>query len=43
MNVSELAKMYYPTLWPKERLKALVKAGKLSEEEYAEITGGDGE
>ena len=43
MNASELAKFYYPTLWSKERLKALVSAGKLSKEDYAEITGGDSE
>lgn len=42
MNVYELAKKYYPDLWSKARLSALVKAGKLTEEEYKEIVeGGD--
>ena len=39
MNVFEMAKKYYPKLWSKERLKALVKAGKLTEEEYTSLTG----
>ena len=41
MNVFELAKKYYPTLWPKERIGALVRAGKLTEEEAKEIMGKD--
>lgn len=40
-TVFELAKKYYPTLWPKERIDALVKAGKLTKEQAAEITKGD--
>lgn len=36
-SVFELAKKYYPTLWPKERIEALVKAKKLSEEQAQEI------
>ena len=39
MNVFELAQKYYPTLWSKDRLKALVAAGKLTPEEYLEVTG----
>ena len=39
MSVYELAKRYYPTLWSKERLEALVKAGKLTEKEMLEIAG----
>ena len=39
----EMAKKYYPRLWSKERLLALVQAGKLTEAEYAEITGEGGE
>lgn len=39
MSVYELAKKYYPELWGKDRLIALVEAGKLTEEEYKEITG----
>lgn len=40
MNVYEMAKRYYPRMWDKSRLEALVEAGKLSQEESAEITGG---
>ena len=39
MTVFEMAKKYYPKLWDKKRLTALVKAGKLTAEEYADITG----
>ncbi len=39
MSVVELAKKYYPQLWDKARLDALVKAGRLTEAEYEEITG----
>lgn len=39
MSVYESAKCYYPTLWSKERLEALVKAGKLTEKEMLEIVG----
>ena len=35
----DLSKKYYPRLWPICRLVALVKAGKLSEADYKEITG----
>ena len=41
MNVYELAKKYYPALWPKDRIEALVRAGKLTEEEAKEGTGED--
>ena len=34
MTVYELAKKYYPRLWDKERLEALLAAGRLSQEEY---------
>ena len=37
--VKTLAEKYYPVLWPLGRLKALVAAGKLSAEEYKDITG----
>ena len=33
----ELAKKYFPHLWSRERIDALYKAGKLTEEEYKEI------
>lgn len=39
MTVSEMAKKYYPRLWDKDRLVALVEAGKLTAVEYEEITG----
>lgn len=39
MSVYEMAKRYYPTLWDKERLRALVAAWRLTEDEYLEITG----
>ena len=34
MSVYELAKKYYPRLWDRERLEALLAAGKLTQEEY---------
>lgn len=34
MSVYELAKKYYPRLWDRERLEALLAAGRLSQEEY---------
>lgn len=39
--VFELAKNYYPRYWGKERIDALVDAGKLTKEEAAEVLGGD--
>ena len=30
----EMAQEYYPRLWSAERIEALYKAGKLTEEEY---------
>ena len=36
-TVFEMAKQYYPRLWDKSRLEALVEAGRLTEEEAAEI------
>lgn len=39
MTAYELAKKYYPKLWNKARLVALVKANKLTEEQYEELTG----
>ena len=41
MTVKEMAKNYYPKLWSIDRMKALVAVGKLSEEDYKEITGED--
>lgn len=39
MNVKELAKKYYPQYWDIKKITNLVKAGKLSEADYEEITG----
>jgi len=36
-NTYELASRYYPRLWDKSRLDALVEAGRLTEEEYQKI------
>ena len=41
MSVYEMARQYYSRLWDKPRLEALVKAGRLTEEEYREIVGED--
>lgn len=37
MSVFEMASVYYPRLWDKSRLEALVAAGRLTEEEMAQI------
>ncbi len=37
MSVYELAKRYYPRLWDKSRIEALVQAGRLTEEQAVEI------
>jgi len=37
MSVYEMAKAYYPRLWDKSRLEALVAAGRLTETEMEEI------
>ena len=34
MSVYELARKYYPRLWDRERLEALLVAGRLSQEEF---------
>lgn len=39
MSVYEMARRYYPRLWDKSRLEALVLAGRLTAAEYREITG----
>ena len=43
MTVFEMAKKYYPRLWSKNRIDALHDAGKLTDEEYAEILATDAE
>ena len=37
MSVYELAQKYYPRLWDRARLEALVAVGKLTEAELEEI------
>lgn len=37
MTVYEMAKQYYPRLWSKARLNALLTAGKLTQKEYNEL------
>lgn len=39
LSVKKMAEKYYPAYWNKDRLRSLVQAGKLTEEEYQEITG----
>lgn len=41
MSVYLLARKYYPRLWDKERLEALLAAGKLTKEEYDAIVGAE--
>lgn len=41
MTVYEMAKKYYPRLWSKDRIDALYKTGKLTEEEYNDIINGN--
>ena len=36
-SVFDMAKQYYPRLWPKERIEALVEAGKLTREKAEQI------
>lgn len=38
MDAFEMAKKYYPRLWDADRIKALYEAGKLTEEQYKELT-----
>lgn len=39
MDVYTLALRYYPNLWNKQRIQALVAAGRLTAEQAVEITG----
>lgn len=41
MSVYEMAQKYYPRLWDADRIKTLYEAGKLTEEEYKKIVGGE--
>ena len=37
MTVYQMARQYYPRLWDDARLEQLVQAGRLTEEEAAEL------
>lgn len=37
MSVYDLARKYYPRLWDRERLEALLAAGRLSQEEFDQL------
>ena len=39
MSVYELARKYYPRLWDRARLEALLAAGRLSQEEFDKLVG----
>lgn len=39
MSVFELAQKYYPRLWSRERIEALVDAGRLTKAQAEEILG----
>lgn len=39
MSVYEMAQKYYPRLWDRERLEALLAAGRLSQEEFDRLVG----
>lgn len=41
MSVYELAQKYYPRLWNRERLEALLAAGRLSQEEFDRLVGAE--
>lgn len=41
MSVFELAKKYYPRLWSRERLTALLEAGHLTRKQYDSLVGKD--
>ena len=38
-TVKEMAEKYYPAYWDISRMRSLVAAGKLTGEDYKEITG----
>ena len=41
MTVEEMARHYYPRLWDKARLEALVAAGRLTRQQADNIINGD--
>ena len=42
LSVKEMAQLYYPRLWDKDRLQALVAAGRLTPLEMREIVTKEG-
>lgn len=41
MSVYELARKYYPRLWDRERLEALLAAGRLTQAEFDQLVGAE--
>lgn len=41
MTVYEMAQKYYPRLWDKERLEALLAAGRLTQAEFDQLVGAE--
>lgn len=41
MTVLEMAEKYYPAFWSRERLEALVAAGRLTRAEADAVLGGE--
>lgn len=41
MSVYELAQKYYPRLWDRERLEALLAAGRLTQKEFDQLVGAE--
>lgn len=41
MTVYELARKYYPRLWDRERLEALLAAGRLTQEEFNQLVNAE--
>lgn len=41
MTIFEMAQRYYPRLWDKKRLEALVEAGRITRAEFDQLVKGD--
>lgn len=41
MSVYLMAQKYYPRLWDRERLEALLAAGRLSQAEFDQLVGAE--
>lgn len=39
MIILDMAKKYYPKLWNKKRILALLEAGRITKEDFEVITG----